>query len=193
MAANERSRVDAGWPVLFAFQCPWPRATHRERLGSNVNVRPAIWFLILLAAGWLLFKLFAPLLSDRESRGGYAIRIINNLHQIDLAKEMWARDHIATGSVQVSAQDLGPYLSPRRGTNELVTPVVGERYVINPTGVEPQAQLTHSVGRWPSGAVIRLYGQPTILLPKQGGANGRQPPLSDTNRAPAVAAPHRSP
>ena len=29
--ANERSGVDAGWRVLFAFRRPWPRATHRER------------------------------------------------------------------------------------------------------------------------------------------------------------------
>jgi hypothetical protein len=31
MAANERSGVDAGGRVLFAFQRPWSRATHRER------------------------------------------------------------------------------------------------------------------------------------------------------------------
>jgi hypothetical protein len=29
--ANQRTGVDAGWRVLFAFQRPWPRATHRER------------------------------------------------------------------------------------------------------------------------------------------------------------------
>lgn len=29
--ANKRSGVDAGWRILFAFQRPWPRATHRER------------------------------------------------------------------------------------------------------------------------------------------------------------------
>ena len=28
---NDRSGVDAGWRALFALQCPWPRATHRER------------------------------------------------------------------------------------------------------------------------------------------------------------------
>jgi hypothetical protein len=31
MPPNERSGVDAGWRVLFAFQRAWPRATHRER------------------------------------------------------------------------------------------------------------------------------------------------------------------
>jgi hypothetical protein len=29
--ANYRPGVDAGWPVLFAFQCPLPRATHARR------------------------------------------------------------------------------------------------------------------------------------------------------------------
>jgi hypothetical protein len=30
-AADKPSGVNAGWRVLFAFQRPWPRATHRER------------------------------------------------------------------------------------------------------------------------------------------------------------------
>lgn len=37
MTANERSGVDAGWRVLFAFQRPWPRATHRERSVWNMK------------------------------------------------------------------------------------------------------------------------------------------------------------
>ena len=30
-APNQRRRVDAGWPLLFAFSHPWPSATHAGR------------------------------------------------------------------------------------------------------------------------------------------------------------------
>jgi hypothetical protein len=157
-----------------------------------MNLRPAIWFLILLGAGCAVVALFAPLLTDRGSRGGHTIRIIRNLRQIDVAKELWTRDHSTTGSVKVSSQDLVPYMPSRHGTNEFVTPVAGERYVINPMGVEPQAELTLSVGRWPSGAVIQLHG-PVLLPNEQGGANRRQPVQSETNRTSPAAASGRSP
>jgi len=31
IGANQRPGVDAGWTVLFAFQCAWSRATQAER------------------------------------------------------------------------------------------------------------------------------------------------------------------
>ena len=34
--ANERSGVDAGRAILFAFCCLWPRATHRERSAAQL-------------------------------------------------------------------------------------------------------------------------------------------------------------
>jgi len=33
--ANERSGMDAGWRVLFAFQSARPRATHRDCLADS--------------------------------------------------------------------------------------------------------------------------------------------------------------
>jgi hypothetical protein len=36
MMPNERPGVDAGWGVLFAIQCPWPRATQAERSARPV-------------------------------------------------------------------------------------------------------------------------------------------------------------
>ncbi len=122
------------------------------------------------------------------------ISVVNNLNQIELAKELWASDHGATGAVQVSVQDLARYMGQPASSSSLVKPVMGERYIINPLGVAPEAQLARDSSRWPSGTVIRLHAQPTVLLPnQQGGASGRQPIRPETNSASAAAASRRSP
>jgi len=78
-----------------------------------------------------------------------------------------ASDHGATGAVQVSAQDLAIYMGQPAGSSNLVKPVMGERYIINPLGVAPEAQLARDSSRWPSGTVIRLHTHPTMLLPNK--------------------------
>ena len=128
------------------------------------------------------------------SRKSIVISVVNNLKQIELAKEMWASDRSPTGALQVSAQDLAIYMGQPLGSSNLVRSVMGERYIINPLGVAPEAQLARDSGRWPSGTVIRLHGPPTMLLPnQQSGANGRQPSGSETNRASSAAGSRRSP
>lgn len=159
-----------------------------------MNLRAAIVLLIVLAGGWLVFRAIAPTFTDRGSRNNNTVKVLNNLKQLEMAKDMWARDHGATGSVEVSAQDILPYLPAKTASNRLVLPVMGERYLINPTGVAPEAQLTGFTARWPSGAVIRLYDRPTVLLPNpQGAANGWQPLSSEANRPSSSATPRRAP
>jgi hypothetical protein len=146
-----------------------------------------------------LVFLFVWGILPRLSGGGPSktVRIINNLRQIELMKEMWASDHGVTGSVQVSEQDLALYVYGY-SSNGLARQVVGERYIIHPLGVGPEAQLTRGYGKWPAGTVIRLRPDTNqlfgIFLPKeQGGVNGSQPFSSDTNRTPAAAGSRRSP
>jgi len=128
----------------------------------------------------------------------HTVRIVENLKQLYAAKQMWASDNGATGSVQVSEQDLAPYFqSPYGGARPLYSNVAGEVYTVNPIGVSPEARLTRKLSRFfPEGAVIRLgpggHGF-EILPPKQGGANGRQPFSSETNRTSSAAASRRSP
>jgi hypothetical protein len=148
----------------------------------------------LIVALCLLFIWYFVLPALSGSRKSLVISVVNNLSQIELAKEMWASDRGATGALQVSAQDLAIYMGQPAGSSNLVKPVMGERYIINPFGVAPEAVLAHDSGRWPSGTVIRLHSRPTLLLPnEQGRANGRQPSSSLTNPAPAAAASRRSP
>jgi hypothetical protein len=111
--------------------------------------------------------------------------IVNNLRQIEIMKEMWASDRSITGKVQVSEHDLAPY-AHGYSSNGLAKPLIGERYIIHPLGVGPEAQLTKTYGKLPAGTIIRLRPDTNrlfrIFLPNaQGGANGRQPFSADTN------------
>ena len=61
------------------------------------------------------------------SRKSTVISVVNNLKQIELAKEMWASDRSPTGALQVSAQDLAIYMGQPLGSSNLVRSVMGER------------------------------------------------------------------
>jgi len=114
-----------------------------------------IWFLVL------------PRLTG--SQRSVVLQVVGNLKRIQFAKEMWASDHGTSNPLQVSDEDLAVYVGPRASTN-LVKPIVGEHYIVNPLGMSPEAQLTHDVGRWPSGSVIRLdaTGIPPSHLARPG-------------------------
>jgi len=121
--------------------------------------------------------------------------IVNNLKQIDLAKQGWAFDHSITGAVQVTEQDLAAYFPHREGSNGLVIPVAGEQYAINLLGASPEARLTRGFGRFPKGALIRLgaggLGYETIppnLAVRRAGAN---PSAEVTNHLPPTAGSRR--
>ena len=160
------------------------------------SVRFSLLFLLLVVVGlWFLYIFFAPMLVV----GGPAktMSIVNNLRQIELMKQQWALDHGVTGSVRIAEHDLAPY-AYGYSSNGIARPVIGERYIIHRSGVGPEAQLTQAYGKLPAGTVIRLRPDTNrlfqIFLPnEQGGANGRQPFSSETNRTSAAAASRRSP
>jgi type II secretory pathway pseudopilin PulG len=63
---------------------------------------------------------------------------INNLRQIDGAKEQWALETNADSNSTPSAEDLDDYL--RDGFHGLVCPA-GGTYTINPLGEDPECSL----------------------------------------------------
>ena len=81
--------------------------------------------------------------------------IVNNLRQLDGAKQAWALDHQQTGAVEVAREDVVDYVgvSPHRGW---VQPVAGERYTLKLLTECPEAELTRSVDGRPKGTRIRL-------------------------------------
>jgi hypothetical protein len=102
------------------------------------------------------------------SRGpGKINAIITNLRQIDGAAEQWAIDHHQTGAVLVTREDLAPYL--RVASGHWVTPVAGERYVLNVLPQSPEAMLTREVEGRPQGTVIRFTTNGDIqFIPPSG-------------------------
>lgn len=131
-------------------------------------MRPA--FAVLAVVGCVV--VFAAYLLPVRSSGGPSrlTKILNNLRQIDVAKQMWAQDHHATNSTSVSPADIAPYL-PKSKSNQLVSAAVDERYIINAVGVGPEAQLTRSFGKWRPGTIIRFHPATNItyriILPTQ--------------------------
>jgi len=98
------------------------------------------------------------------SHRAMAPRIFSNLKQIEIAKQMWAEDHSVTGAVQITKQDLDPYLRrPSSQYSNFVSPIIYEHYIISPLGISPEAVLTQSWKAWPSGTVFRL--NPMKMIP----------------------------
>jgi hypothetical protein len=132
-----------------------------------------------VAAALILVSLFAWMLIPNFIRSGPGrfSGIINTLRQIDGAKQQWAYERGITNIVQFTNQlseaDLFPYLS--RGEDRINRfgfgfdrngrphSGVGEKYIINPLNLPPEAQLTRDFkeGRGssfslPKGTIIRL-------------------------------------
>jgi len=117
-------------------------------------------------------------------------RIINNLRQIQGAKEQWALEHHETNDVVMTREMLDGLLG-RGGYDVVVRPVARERYKINTLWKPAEAELTKEVDRrYPRGTLVRL-GTNTheeIILPnKDGAANRSQPVRSETNQPSAAA------
>jgi hypothetical protein len=120
----------------------------------------------LLAAILIPVLLLYAIVLPHLAGGGpaYGARIFSNLKQIELAKQLWAEDHSATGAVLITVRDLTPYLRiPSSQYSNFVPPVICERYIINPLGVSPEAELTQSCKSWPKGTVFQL--NPMRMIP----------------------------
>lgn len=124
-------------------------------------------------------------------------RIINNLRQIDGAKQFWALQHPATGAMQLTTQDLPPYLrhlGRARSRDGFVAPVDGERYTINALDVLPEAQLSRALGNLPAGTTIRLEEdehaksvEPNPSVQQAGASRSTQ----ETNQTSSATGPRR--
>jgi hypothetical protein len=62
-----------------------------------------------------------------------AVGCINNLRQIDIAKQMWATDNQKPRGTLLTAADLAPYLGPKG----LPACPAGGVYTLNPVGIPP--------------------------------------------------------
>ncbi len=138
-------------------------------MGSDGNSKPIrAWLLpvvILIAIIGLLVAIATPNFVHGGSTRLNAI--INNLRQIDAAKQQWASDRGLTNATQlnrvVTERDLAPYLLPAYTQHEAFgNPVLGELYLIRDLNQPPEAVLTkklterHVDSSLPRGTIIRL-------------------------------------
>jgi hypothetical protein len=107
--------------------------------------------------------------------------IVNNLRQIDAAKNYWAFENGFTNESQISQltnrpaeKDLFPLIKrPTDQPNNLVQSYFGEIYTANPMNKAPEAKLSHKIPygteKLPKGTIIRLSSNTNfwmeILLP----------------------------
>jgi len=78
--------------------------------------------------------------------------ILNNLRKIEGAKELWADKHGGAADVDLTAEDLAPFL-PQDFWKRTVA---GERYIISRPNVPPEAVLTRGVQDLPTGTRLRF-------------------------------------
>jgi hypothetical protein len=122
------------------------------------------WVVVLSIVAFLLvYAIYMP--NFVKSGPGYTNRIINNLRQLDGAKQQWALDHNRTGAVVVTKADIAPYL--RR--DFWVTPVAGESYTIGTLEQSPEAHLTRQVDNHAKGTVIRFAGDTIEFISSTNG------------------------
>jgi len=151
---------------LIAGWCSWNHnraLTDRDQGSYRRSMRriPGLVCALALLGGLVLFRL-----SNFTNGGPSATNaIINNLRQIEGAKQQLALERSLPEGHTVTEADLAPYLG--RGTRSFPQcRPWGERYVINPIGTEPYAIVDedHRVRRrgWteghtvPKGTVVRL-------------------------------------
>jgi hypothetical protein len=98
--------------------------------------------------------------------------IINNLRQIDGAKNEWAVEHGFTNVSQIeeltnqpTQHDLAPYLHFQTNRDGSFQSMAGEVYAINPLNKSPEARLGRKIYSYPKGSIIRFTDNTNYLFP----------------------------
>lgn len=132
--------------------------------------RSWLWYLLIYVfVAALLFAMAIP--NFVGSHTSKINGIINNLRQIDAAKNEWAVEHgvtnldqIATLTNQLSEKDISPYLHFKKPQGSLVPSVAGETYTVGALNKSPEAKFVHKIYSYPSGSIIR-FSNSTNLFP----------------------------
>ena len=122
----------------------------------NIRLKPASGFtlveiMIVVAIIGLLAGISTPsVLKARDTSQLNAI--INNLRQIESAKEQWALEtRQGSGALPVDT-DIGPFIKQ----NSMPHAIVGETYNINPVGQPSDATIPVRLGSIPAGGTVSI-------------------------------------
>ncbi len=128
----------------------------------NFNVWSWFWTLltVIFIVGVLAAIVIPNFIGSHTSK---ITGIINNLHQIDGAKNEWAIEHGFTNEEQIlrltnrlTKADLAPYLRIPTNRDGSFCSIMGEEYSVSPMNNSPEAKLVRSYYSYPKGSIIRL-------------------------------------
>lgn len=134
------------------------------------GIRPVFTVFLLLVCGLILAAYVLP--AHSESRKSIASRISSNLLRIEVAKALWAASHGGSIPSDISLTDLADVYPGANTFGQVVTPVAGEHYAVNPLGIRPAARLIRPLGRWSAGTNLQrgTNGALEIIVPNNGAA-----------------------
>ena len=101
---------------------------------------------------------FRSLIFPRANMGGPRNTILNNLRQLDGAKEQWILERKPSTNTWPSQTDLLPYLSQRlaKTLDEALPPLKGEVYIVNRTDRPVAAYLTKDAFGFKEGQLLTI-------------------------------------
>ena len=118
--------------LLAQFKTVAPKEFAPEKRRTGIRLLELAAVLAILA---LLAAILLPSLAKSKSKA-QSITVLNNLRQLEMAKEQWAQENKSSGNVTPTFDDLKPYL----GRGEMPS-VAGETYVLGAVGEPPSAEI----------------------------------------------------
>ena len=110
------------------------------------------WLVVICMVLLLFNKIF---ISQLVHSGPAPInRVVNNLRQIDSAKDQWAVETKRNIGDLANENDIGPYLIQKPWPWQ--KPVMGEEYFFRSVGENPEAEFKKKTGIFPAGTIVRL-------------------------------------
>ena len=171
--------------LLAHFKTPRPKVKELFWL-KRIEMPSLIPVLVAVAIIAVLGAMMLPALSRAKSKA-QSVSIINNLKQLDMAKNVWAEDNHKSGDTVATMDDLKPYLS-----KDFPQSIAGEKYdvgrVSEPVTADVDAEHAKQLGslakKLPSGGaggeVVQYSsdGKLTVLSEDE-----RQKQLAENNQA----------
>ena len=150
-AAGPLKLADARRQKLLAhFQTPRPKPAKELFWLKRIELRPLATALVLVAVVALLAAISIPNFVKARATS-QANSIINNLRQIDAAKNQWALENKKSADAVASMDDLKPYLS-----KDFPPSVAGEKYIVGKVSEPVVADIDVAHGKKLGGIATRL-------------------------------------
>ena len=153
--------------LLAHFQTPRPKVKELSWL-KRIEIRPLFPVLVILAVLGIVVALSVPNFIKARSTSP-ANAIVNNLRQLDGAKQEWAMEHHEPADAVPTMDDLKDYLK-----GDVSKSIAGEKYdigkVSEPVTADLEAKKAKQIGALPSGGAARFFvGESAMLIGSDAG------------------------